>query len=326
MELLTPIRVGSRQAPNRVIFGPRVTNLGDGRSLSPRHVAYYERRARGGTGILVVEEASVHESDWPYERSPLASECGPGWRAIVDACHPHGGLVLAGLGHAGGQGTSHWSQRPLWSPSDEPEVNTREVPKIMEAADVTAVVDGFGRAAAAAVAAGCDGVEVNAGQHSLVRQFLSALTNRRDDDHGTDAGATLVTSTTATGLLQDGGGRVTGVRTDRSDGDLTADVVIACDGVNSFPAKEAGLYPHAGDSTHLTLGAKEVLALPRDVIEDRFGLTGDEGADFEIVGCTGDIAGGGFIYTNLDTVGSGWCSDCPTWPSRTDAPRSSSPD
>ena len=123
--------------------------------------------------------------------------------------------------------------------------------------------------------------------------------------HATDAGATLVCSTTVTGLIKDASGRVVGVHTDRPDGDLTADVVIACDGVNSFLAKEAGLYPHADDTSHFTLGAKEVLSLPREVIEERFGLSGDEGADFEIIGCTGDIAGGGFVYTNLDSIAVG---------------------
>jgi 2,4-dienoyl-CoA reductase (NADPH2) len=67
-----------------------------------------------------------------------------------------------------------------------PEVNTREVPKWMEPADIHAVVEGFGAAAAGAVAAGCDGVEVNAGQHSLVRQFLSGLTSSRTDEWGAD--------------------------------------------------------------------------------------------------------------------------------------------
>lgn len=123
--------------------------------------------------------------------------------------------------------------------------------------------------------------------------------------HATAAGATLVCSTTVTGLIADPTGRVVGVHTDRPDGDLTADVVIACDGVNSFLAKEAGLYPHADDTSHFTLGAKEVLSLPREVIEERFGLSGDEGADFEIMGCTGDIAGGGFVYTNLDSIAVG---------------------
>lgn len=118
------------------------------------------------------------------------------------------------------------------------------------------------------------------------------------------AGAELITSTTATGLLRDAAGAVAGVRTDRPGGDLRARVVIACDGVNSFLAKEAGLYPDR-DPGHFTLGAKEVLALPRDEIERRFGLTGDEGADIEIVGATGDVPGGGFVYTNTDSIAVG---------------------
>jgi mycofactocin system FadH/OYE family oxidoreductase 1 len=170
-----------------VMFGPHVTNLGDDdRSFTDRHIAYYERRARGGAGIVVTEGASVHSSDWPYERAPLAERCGDGWRRIADACRPHGALVIASLDHAGGQGSSAYSQFPLWAPSRVPEVNTREVPKWMEEADIAAVIDGFGRAARLAVASGLDGVEINAGQHSLVRQFMSGLTNHRGDRWGAD--------------------------------------------------------------------------------------------------------------------------------------------
>jgi 2,4-dienoyl-CoA reductase (NADPH2) len=186
VQLLEPLDLGPRRARNRVVFGPHETNLGDGRTLSERHVAYYRRRAAGGVGTVVVEEASVHPSDWPYERCPLASACGPGWRAVADAVHAEGALVLAALGHTGGQGSSAYSQAPLWAPSRVPEVNTREVPKWMEGEDVDAVIAGFADAAALAVASGCDGVEVNAGQYSLVRQFLSGLTNQRDDEWGTD--------------------------------------------------------------------------------------------------------------------------------------------
>jgi electron transfer flavoprotein-quinone oxidoreductase len=118
------------------------------------------------------------------------------------------------------------------------------------------------------------------------------------------AGARLLTSTVATGLLRDADGRVTGVRTDRPDGDLTARVVIACDGVNSFLAKEAGLLP-AADAAHHTLGVKEVLALAPETIEERFGVGPHEGFDVEIVGCTRGIPGGGFLYTNRDTVSVG---------------------
>jgi electron transfer flavoprotein-quinone oxidoreductase len=118
------------------------------------------------------------------------------------------------------------------------------------------------------------------------------------------AGAVLITSTTATGLRCDGAGRIHGVRTDRTDGDLEAPLVIACDGVNSFLAKEAGLYRHP-EPDHFTLGVKEVLALPREVIDERFGLAGDEGADFEILGGTGDVPGGAFLYTNAESIAVG---------------------
>ncbi len=187
LRILEPLRLGRHLAVNRLMFGPHVTNLGtDAREISARHVAYYERRARGGCGIIVTEGASVHDSDWPYERAPLATECRPGWSAVAAACHQHGSLVIAGLDHAGGQGSSAYSQSPLWAPSRVPEVNTREVPKWMESEDIAAVIAGFANAATSALEAGCDGVEINAGQHSLVRQFLSGLTNQRDDEWGTD--------------------------------------------------------------------------------------------------------------------------------------------
>lgn len=117
-----------------------------------------------------------------------------------------------------------------------------------------------------------------------------------------EAGAVLVPSTVATGLLRAPDGAVVGIRTDRPDGDLTAGVVIACDGVNSFLAKEAGMHRA---KEHLTLGVKQTLKLPREAIEERFGVTGRDGVDFEILGCTRGIPGGGFLYTNLDSVGIG---------------------
>jgi electron transfer flavoprotein-quinone oxidoreductase len=119
-----------------------------------------------------------------------------------------------------------------------------------------------------------------------------------------EAGAQLVTATVATGLLRDERGAVTGVRTDRPGGELRARAVIACDGVNSFLAKEAGLLPRVAPEHH-TLGAKEVLALDPAVIEERFGLGPHEGADIEMLGGTGGIPGGGFLYTNADTVSIG---------------------
>ena len=117
-------------------------------------------------------------------------------------------------------------------------------------------------------------------------------------------GAVLVCSTTATGLLRDDRGHVIGVTTDRPDGDLHARVVIACDGVNSFLAKEAGLYGEV-DAANYTVGVKETIALPKEVIDERFGVRDREGVDIEILGGTSGVNGGGFVYTNLDTLAVG---------------------
>ena len=186
MNLLEPLALGQARAPSRVMFGPHETNLGRGRAISARHVAYYERRAAGGCGVIVTEIASVHPSDWPYEHAPLAADCGPGWSQTVAACARYGTVVLAALGHAGMQGSSAFSQGPLWAPSRVPDAGSRELPMEMAEAEINAVVDGFAAAAALARRSGLHGVEINAGQYSLLRQFASGLTNQRTDAYGQD--------------------------------------------------------------------------------------------------------------------------------------------
>lgn len=186
MKLLEPINLGSRSARNRIVFGPHETNLARKRAISDRHVAYYRARAEGGAGVIVVEEASVHQSDWPYERCPSVGDARSGWERVAQVCHEQGTLALAAIGHAGGQGSSAYNQASLWAPSRVPEVASREVPKWMESEDIEEVVHAFGVAAKLAHDCGLDGVEINAGQYSLVRQFLSGLTNHRSDEWGTD--------------------------------------------------------------------------------------------------------------------------------------------
>lgn len=118
------------------------------------------------------------------------------------------------------------------------------------------------------------------------------------------AGAALVCSTTVAGLITDERGRVTGVRTDRPNGEIAAGVVIACDGVNAFLAKEAGLAKQV-DPAHYTLGVKEVLGFSPEEIERRFSLSSGEGADFEVLGGTGGVSGGAFLYTNRRSISVG---------------------
>lgn len=184
--LTDPLPIGSVRAPSRVMFGPHETNLGDGRAIGARHVAYYARRAAGGAGIIVTETASVTPGDWPYERAPAAGTAGPGWQAVGRACAPHRSVVLAGIGHAGGQGSSAYSQEVMWAPSRVADVVTREPPAELEEGDISHLVSNFAAATATAMEAGLAGVELDAGPWSLLRQFHSGLTNLRSDRYGSD--------------------------------------------------------------------------------------------------------------------------------------------
>ena len=158
--------------------------------------------------------------------------------------------------------------------------------------------------------------------------YNGATAFRPDWDHwlaskAEDAGATLVCSTTVTGLLRDDRGAVVGVATDRAGGDIRARVVIACDGVNSFLAKEAGLYGDV-DASNYTVGIKETIALPKETIDERFGVRGREGVDIEILGGTSGVNGGAFVYTNLETLAIGTVLKLPALAAQSTDPRRSS--
>ncbi|MCL6547760.1 MAG: FAD-dependent oxidoreductase [Alicyclobacillus sp.] len=116
-------------------------------------------------------------------------------------------------------------------------------------------------------------------------------------------GAIPVYETVVTELLREDG-RVVGVRTDRDDGDLYANVVIIADGVNSLLGKALGVH-REWQPDEVSLAVKEVIALPKEKIQDRFSLEGNEGCTIEFVGEMAGMAGLGFLYTNQDTLSLG---------------------
>ncbi|MFQ5588899.1 MAG: FAD-dependent oxidoreductase [Nitrospiria bacterium] len=119
-----------------------------------------------------------------------------------------------------------------------------------------------------------------------------------------EAGALIIPETVVDDLLWKDG-KVCGVKARREGGEVEADVVIAADGVNSFLAKKSGLRK-AFTWNVLAVAAKEVIALPRETIEDRFSLEGDEGVAMEFFGdAVAGMVGAGFIYTNKETLSVG---------------------
>src|SRR4029077_16907343 len=108
----------------------------------------------------------------------------PAYARVAEAVRPHGAVLCVQLTHSGMQGSGHPRRQAIWAPSAVPNPSTMEMPKVMEVEDIAALVEGFAASARLAMAGGLLGVEVNAGQHALLRQFLSPLTNRRGDAYG----------------------------------------------------------------------------------------------------------------------------------------------
>ncbi len=120
-----------------------------------------------------------------------------------------------------------------------------------------------------------------------------------------EAGALVLTETTALELIFDAYGACVGVRTDREGGIVHADVVVLAEGVNGLLGSRAGLRaPPKAD--HVALAVKEMHFLPAETIEARFNVKGDEGVVIEAVGTiSGGMTGMGFVYTNKECLSVG---------------------
>ncbi|MFQ5558587.1 MAG: mycofactocin system FadH/OYE family oxidoreductase 2, partial [Acidimicrobiales bacterium] len=162
------------------------TNYAEHGRPSARHVTYHEARARGGAGLIITEEHSVHPTDWPYEKMIHAfrDDVVPGYRAITDAVHRHGTPIFAQINHNGGQASSMYTRLPVWAPSPVPDPMFREVPKAVDSGEIAEIVAGYASVSDRCVTGGFDGIELQCSHSSIVRSFLSPATNRRTDRYG----------------------------------------------------------------------------------------------------------------------------------------------
>lgn len=117
------------------------------------------------------------------------------------------------------------------------------------------------------------------------------------------AGVKLVTELSVEKLLLDKG-RVVGVKTDRDDGEIYSDIVVLADGVNSIIHRN-GTNRHGADCSEYSLGVKEIIKVDGDVFRHLGIRTDREGLSHEFIGLDGCIIGGGFLYTNSDTISIG---------------------
>jgi 2,4-dienoyl-CoA reductase-like NADH-dependent reductase (Old Yellow Enzyme family)/thioredoxin reductase len=182
--VLSPISIGAVAIKNRIFRSAHGTAFGS--SMNERRIAYHSARARGGVGLSVLEALSVHPSS-PLGLADLnlwsGEEKGEGYKRLIDACAPYGMKLFQQLHHYGANSIPP-DGSPPWSASDIPGIFAGIVPIPMTKAMIDAVVEGFADSAVQCERFGIDGVEIHAAHGYLLAQFLSANTNRRDDEYG----------------------------------------------------------------------------------------------------------------------------------------------
>jgi electron transfer flavoprotein-quinone oxidoreductase len=156
-------------------------------------------------------------------------------------------------------------------------------------------------------ASGSDAASVGAGSTSdrTLTGFtlFRPLFDRWFAEQAVAQGVTLLTDCRAEGLMVRDGS-VTGIRLAGSGDVIEAPLVVACDGTLSLMAKEAGLHP-GFKPDQVALGVRALYSLSEEEIDRRFGLVGREGTTREFLGCSEGVRGGGFIYTQTDTLSVG---------------------
>ncbi|MCJ7683318.1 MAG: mycofactocin system FadH/OYE family oxidoreductase 2 [Desulfobacteraceae bacterium] len=184
--LFSPIKIGSVVIPNRINFAAHLTNLSGNHQISESHIYYYRERAKGGCGLITTEELTVHPSDLAYASlvDAFVPEVIPGFEKLTRTIHEYDTKIFAQLNHNGMQADGKISRLPVWGPSPGVDPLFREMSKEMEIEDIRECVAYFAKSAIHVVEGGFDGIELQLGHSSLIRQFLSPATNFREDEYG----------------------------------------------------------------------------------------------------------------------------------------------
>lgn len=185
--LCSPGRIGSLTLPNRTVMTAASCSLsGAGGIMTEDMMAYYERRAHGGVGLIVTEMVCVDERQgrlFAHELTATRDDCIPEFQKLADRVHPYGTKIFAQLFHPGSNGDPALNPDGLIS-VEEAQGKKHGTARAATEADLDALAENFGRAALRVKQGGFDGVEVHAAHHYLIHSFLSPVTNHRSDAFG----------------------------------------------------------------------------------------------------------------------------------------------
>lgn len=186
-DLFTPYNFKALKLKNRIVMPPMCQYSVEQKDgiATDWHYLHYVSRAIGGTGLIIIEMTDVEPDGriTDYDLGLWSDEQIPALKRIVDACHSYGAKVGIQIAHAGRKAED--AKVPV-APSaiafDEKSTQPRE----LTTSEVKGMVEKFRAAAARAVQAGFDTIQIHGAHGYLIHQFHSPLTNRREDEYGQD--------------------------------------------------------------------------------------------------------------------------------------------
>lgn len=189
--IFSALKVKNMVLKNRIVMPPMGTNYaGQDGEINEEHIKYYEQRAKGGTGLIIVENVAV---DFPLGSNGTTQlridhdSYMPGLYKLTERLHKYGTNVSVQINHSGASAVpARIGCQPV-SSSNIPSKTGGAVPRPLEEDEVLQIVQRYADAAKRVQTAGFDAVEMHAGHSYLISQFLSPLYNKRTDEFGGSA-------------------------------------------------------------------------------------------------------------------------------------------
>lgn len=184
-KLFQEFKLKNLHLKNRIVMAPMcMYSAGADALLTPWHYAHYLARATGGAGAILLEATAVSPEGRITEADLglYADEQIPRFRKLTAAIREQGAAVGIQLAHAGRKSRTRGkiiAPSPLAFP-------TLKTPEAMSETEIERIVGAFGEAAKKAHLSGFDFLEIHAAHGYLINQFLSPLTNQRQDEYGKD--------------------------------------------------------------------------------------------------------------------------------------------
>jgi len=185
-QIMTPIEIGRVQIKNRVFLPGHTTNFGLNNLPTQRNANYLAARAHGGVGLIITEAIRVHPTSAGRSSTLGSSDdrCIPSFKMLTEAVHDGGAKIFAQIMHAGRQANGDSTHTAAWSASTIPWTRGGQIPHQMSQSDINLMVKAFGESARRMQDADFDGLEVHLGHGHLLQQFLSPVSNKRQDVYG----------------------------------------------------------------------------------------------------------------------------------------------